>query len=83
MGKLVGEYLRDIASVTSNQIVGALRDQIVLKDEGEDKLIGELLIEAGHVTRTEVDEALRQQRLARRSSPDVLSFGRFYDNQVH
>ncbi|MDO8670897.1 MAG: hypothetical protein Q7O66_05635 [Dehalococcoidia bacterium] len=74
MSKLVGEYLKDLTSITSFQIVCALRSQVALKDEGKKKLLGELLVEAGYVTREQVDEALRRQRLARTPSLHTPSF---------
>ncbi len=61
MGKLVGEYLRDMTSLTSRQIVDALRSQLILKDEGDHKLLGELLLDAGHITKEQLDEALKRQ----------------------
>lgn len=65
MSKLVGEYLRDIAPLTANHIVAALRSQLILKDEGQCRLIGDILLDEGHITTEQLEEALRRQDLAR------------------
>lgn len=79
MRKLVGEYLRDMTSITSSQIVNMLRNQVVLKDEGERKLLGELLLEADYVTREELEEALNQQRQARSTPSESPAVDQYYE----
>ena len=59
--RLLGEYLREQTGLTSQQVVRALRRQVVARDEGEEKLLGEILIELGYVTSHDVAAATSRQ----------------------
>ncbi len=58
---LLGEYLRMHTGLQCHQLLEALRRQVELYDEGQDRQLGEILVEAGHVTPAELEKALRLQ----------------------
>ncbi len=59
--KLLGEYLREQAGLTSRQVVQGLRQQVMARDQGEAKLLGEILVDLGYVSSGDVAAATRRQ----------------------
>jgi hypothetical protein len=63
--------LREVSSLTSEQVVQALRKQVSLLDSGESMTIGEILIRDGMVTREQLGRALTMQRKESGADPKV------------
>lgn len=59
--KLLGEYLRELGSISRSQVVEGLRAQVVARDRGERRRLGEILVERGYVAPIELEVALRRQ----------------------
>ncbi len=59
--KRIGEYLREVAPLSSPQIVQALRQQVIDRDRGQERRIGEILVGLGHVDPNELEAALQRQ----------------------
>lgn len=61
--KRLGEYLREISSLSSPQVVEALRKQVIERDRGQRLRIGEILVKMGFVEQNAVETALLKQEL--------------------
>lgn len=61
MNKLLGEYLREISTLDSWQVVEGLREQVIARDRGEARRLGEILVARGYVASTDLQSALLRQ----------------------
>ena len=61
MNKLLGEYLREISTLHSWQVVEGLREQVIARDRGEARRLGEILVARGYVASTDLQSALLRQ----------------------
>ena len=61
MNKLLGEYLREISTLDSWQVVEGLREQVIARDRGEARRLGEILVARGYVASTDLLSALLRQ----------------------
>jgi hypothetical protein len=60
--KRLGEYLREISTLSSPQIVEALRRQVIERDRGQQRRIGEILVSMGFVEPNLLEVALQRQQ---------------------
>ena len=60
--KLIGEHLRESTELTSNQVVQALRQQVIARDKGVHRRLGDILVDLGYVSRRDVESAASSQR---------------------
>ena len=67
--KLLGEYLREVTSLSHEQLVEQLRLQCEMGDQGKQVRLGQLLVNAGYVSDEDLREALDRQDAERTDVP--------------